>query len=76
MLMQSFGVTNKEHYGMLWHFLEWSIERKTCSRGTNFPLRFGVNVTLNLPRREKLVRHVVMVAKFLDENKPKTSLIT
>ena len=20
-----FGVTNKEHYGMLWHFLEWSI---------------------------------------------------
>ena len=25
MLMQKFGVTNKEHYGMLWHFLEWSI---------------------------------------------------
>ena len=25
MLMQNFGVTNKEHYGMLWHFLEWSI---------------------------------------------------
>ena len=21
-----FGVTNKEHYGMLWYFLEWSIE--------------------------------------------------
>ena len=21
-LMQNFGVTNKEHYGMLWHFLE------------------------------------------------------
>ena len=20
-----FGVTNKEHYGMLWHFREWSI---------------------------------------------------
>ena len=20
-----FGVTNKEYYGMLWHFLEWSI---------------------------------------------------
>ena len=20
-----FGVTNKEHYGMLWYFLEWSI---------------------------------------------------
>ena len=25
MLMQTFGVTNKEHYGMLWYFLEWSI---------------------------------------------------
>ena len=20
-----FGVSNKEHYGMLWYFLEWSI---------------------------------------------------
>ena len=20
-----FGMTNKEHYGMLWYFLEWSI---------------------------------------------------
>ena len=26
MLMQNFGVTNKEYYGMLWYFLEWSIE--------------------------------------------------
>ena len=25
MLMQNFGVTNKEHYGVLWYFLEWSI---------------------------------------------------
>ena len=25
MLRQTFGVTNKEHYGMLWYFLEWSI---------------------------------------------------
>ena len=24
--MQNFGVTNKEHYGMLWYFLEWSID--------------------------------------------------
>ena len=24
--MQNFGVTNKEHYGMSWYFLEWSIE--------------------------------------------------
>ena len=26
MLMQNLGVTNKEHYGMLWYFLEWSIK--------------------------------------------------
>ena len=25
MLIQIFGVTNKQHYGMLWYFLEWSI---------------------------------------------------
>ena len=25
MLMQNFGVTNKERYGMFWYFLEWSI---------------------------------------------------
>ena len=25
MVMQNFGVTNKEHYGMLWYFLERSI---------------------------------------------------
>ena len=25
MLMQNYGVTNKEHYGMLQYFLEWSI---------------------------------------------------
>ena len=22
----NFGVTNKEHYGMLWYFLDWSIQ--------------------------------------------------
>ena len=25
MVMQNFGAKNKEHYGMLWYFLEWSI---------------------------------------------------
>ena len=25
MLVQNFGVTNKERYGMLWYFLRWSI---------------------------------------------------
>ena len=23
--MQNIGVTNKEHYGMIWYFLKWSI---------------------------------------------------
>ena len=26
MLMQNFGVRNKEHYGVLWYFREWSIK--------------------------------------------------
>ena len=29
MLMQNFGVTTKEHYGMLWYFLEGSIGYNT-----------------------------------------------
>ena len=32
MLMQNFGVTNKEHYGMLWYFKEWSIGTETLVR--------------------------------------------
>ena len=43
--MQNFWVTNKEHYGMLWHFLEWSITHvlkkiatKTPSHGTHFEI--------------------------------------
>ena len=41
-----FGVTNKEHYGMLWYFLEWSIQHKipeisyAISNGTD-KFRFG-----------------------------------
>ena len=30
MLMQSFGA-NKEYYGMLWYFLEWSVVLTTIS---------------------------------------------
>ena len=30
MLMQNFGVPNKDYYGMLWYFLEWSIS-STCA---------------------------------------------
>ena len=30
--MQNFGAKNKEHYGMLWYFLEWSIEMTSSGR--------------------------------------------
>ena len=30
-----FGVTNKEHYGMLWYFLEWSIINHFLKRDNN-----------------------------------------
>ena len=28
--MQNFGVTSKQYYGMLWHFLEWSKSMVLC----------------------------------------------
>ena len=33
-----FGVTNKEHYGMLWYFLEWSIQEPTKTKLLRKPL--------------------------------------
>ena len=30
--MQNLGVTNKEHYGMSWYFLEWSIEQSATEK--------------------------------------------
>ena len=40
--MQNFGVTIKEHYGMLWYFLEWSIAHLCCDQltavNTGYPL--------------------------------------
>ena len=35
-----FGVTNKEHYGMLWYFLEWSIETIRFSEYSNDSKQF------------------------------------
>ena len=39
MLMQNFGVTDKEHYGMLWHF--WSGQLQICSILCFFLVDFG-----------------------------------
>ena len=56
MLMQNFGVTNKEHYGMLWYFLEWSIHvmYTLCGYYAHFSvlLLFFENAT-NLGRQTK-----------------------
>ena len=41
MLMQNFGVTIKEHYGMLWYFLEWSILRVALSWPPRKPTVFA-----------------------------------
>ena len=47
MLMQNFGVTTKEHYGMLWYFLEWSIalslhnNKKSFSSAVDHVFRFA-----------------------------------
>ena len=32
----NFGVTNKEHYGMLWYFLEWSIYANGSPKDSNY----------------------------------------
>ena len=41
--MQNFGVTNKEYYGMLWYFLEWSIQRIRPAWPTKTKLRMTQN---------------------------------
>ena len=40
MLMQNFGATNEEHYGMLWYFLERSIAKSLTSEGNSVPEHF------------------------------------
>ena len=47
MLMQNFGGTNKEYYGRLWYFLEWSIEF--------FSQRIDVKIEFSSQRREMLL---------------------
>ena len=43
MLMQNFGLTNKEHYGMLWYFLEWSITQ-IMTQFRFLRLHFGIEL--------------------------------
>ena len=59
MLMQNFGVTNKEHYGMLWYFLEWSIER-FHSRGQRLCKFMGTNESVYI-RKQSNSQRIVLV---------------
>ena len=65
--MQNFGVTNKEHYGMLWYFLEWPITvTDSCERlfqtfgigsnGSGYPFekKSYPSERLGLPVRKKM----------------------
>ena len=42
MLVRNLGVTNKEHYGMSWYFLEWSIEVPTSFFPFVVPVDYAV----------------------------------
>ena len=63
MIMQNFGMTNEEYYGMLWYFLEWSIKRRIEINPVNqnffFQARknnFWANTCYN-PRRQPVEIH-------------------
>ena len=44
--MQNVGATNKEHYGMLWYFLEWSVVysyfEKCCRKNVHATIPKGI----------------------------------
>ena len=50
--MQNFGVTNKEHYDMLWYFLEWSI---LCEQERRCP--FSPKMSVLLPYAVCILAH-------------------
>ena len=57
--MQNFGVTNKEHYGMLWYFLEWPIKTSnTFIAKTSREGRKGVAVRIegNRPKGRNMIQ--------------------
>ena len=52
--MQNFWVTNKEHYGILWYFLEWSILGK-CYYNLRQVLQFTTERVLLFPETLHLI---------------------
>ena len=55
MLMQNFGVTNKECYGMLWYFLEWSVEGYARSG----PKKLTKTYNKGFPNHSTLINYAV-----------------
>ena len=41
---RNFGVTNKEHYGMFWYFVEWSITWNDNGNSQNFCWTIAIKV--------------------------------
>jgi len=60
-----FGVTNKEHYGMLWYFLEWSIKitdkLEAFFKAKNMQVYF---TRLHLPYYREII---ISLTKFLQQ---------
>ena len=49
MLMQNLGATNKEHYGVLWYFLEWSIVLFSTLKRSNSRISLNEAIQCSLP---------------------------
>ena len=47
MLLHNFGLTNREHYGMLWYFLEWSIHLAPVVQRVDSPVNLLNNWRLD-----------------------------
>ena len=69
MLMQNFGGTNKEHYGMLWYFLEWSISgcswapklvRKCEIKNIGYPVVWTVIWVVSVRSRDNQIFYNVL----------------
>ena len=59
-----FGVTNKEHYGMLWYFLDWSTDSSQCFDSITLVTRYSNGATVATPdkkKTDKLLFHVAQI---------------
>ena len=74
MLMQNFGLANKEHYGMLWYFLEWSIGNIKSTINTKFTQDIWIlNSTMTLMIYSSISLHYKVGVLLLTEQPGSTS---